>query len=138
MFSLFYPIFRRVSICVCLYGFASIAIVVVCGRCVLHRLCSTTVKHPCLKLCAHTLKASLLCSLLPLPPTLSLRQSLPIPYYPSRCTGNPKIAFSDLIFREGQVPSPTNYETVLPSLPIPHYPSPRTPKIKNSPHQPVT
>ena len=29
-------------------GFASIAIVVVCGRCVLHRLGSTTYKHPCL------------------------------------------------------------------------------------------
>ena len=29
-------------------GFASIAIAVVCGRCVLHRLGSTTYKHPCL------------------------------------------------------------------------------------------
>ena len=29
-------------------GFASVAIVVVCGRCVLHRLGSTTYKHPCL------------------------------------------------------------------------------------------
>ena len=33
----------------CLVGFASIAIVVVCGRCVLHRLCSTTCMHPCIK-----------------------------------------------------------------------------------------
>ena len=41
--------FRRVSVCVCLVGFASIAIVVVCGRCVLHRLFATTCKHPCLK-----------------------------------------------------------------------------------------
>ena len=41
--------FRRASVCVCLVGFASIAIVVVCGRCVLHRLFATTCKHPCLK-----------------------------------------------------------------------------------------
>ena len=41
--------FRRVSVCVCLVGFASIAIVVVCGRCVLHRFFATTCKHPCLK-----------------------------------------------------------------------------------------
>ena len=41
--------FRRVRVCVRLVGFASIAIVVVCGRCVLHRLFATTCKHPCLK-----------------------------------------------------------------------------------------
>ena len=41
--------FRRARVCVCLVGFASIAIVVVCGRCVLHRLFATTCKHPCLK-----------------------------------------------------------------------------------------
>ena len=58
--------FRRVSICVCLVGFASIAIVVVCGRCVLHRLFATTCKHPCLKPLGTHAKASLPCSLLPL------------------------------------------------------------------------
>ena len=58
--------FRRASVCVCLVGFASIAIVVVCGRCVLHRLFATTCKHPCLKPLGTHAKASLPCSLLPL------------------------------------------------------------------------
>ena len=43
----------------CLVGFASIAIVVVCGRCVLHRLFATTCKHPCLKPLGTHAKASL-------------------------------------------------------------------------------
>ena len=47
------------SVCVCLVGFASIAIVVVCGRCVLHRLFATTCKHPCLKPLGTHAKASL-------------------------------------------------------------------------------
>jgi len=51
--------FRRLSVCVCLVGFASIAIVVVCGRCVLHRLFATTCKHPCLKPLGTHAKASL-------------------------------------------------------------------------------
>ena len=51
--------FRRVSVCVCLVGFASIAIVVVCGRCVLHRLFATTCKHPCLNPLGTHAKASL-------------------------------------------------------------------------------
>ena len=50
----------------CLVGFASIAIVVVCGRCVLHRLFATTCKHPCLKPLGTHAKASLPCSPLPL------------------------------------------------------------------------
>ena len=50
--------FCRVSVCVCLVGFASIAIVVVCGRCVLHRLFATTCKHPCLKPLGTHAKAS--------------------------------------------------------------------------------
>ena len=40
-------------------GFASVAIVVVCGRCVLHRLFATTCKHPCLKPLGVQLRASL-------------------------------------------------------------------------------
>ena len=43
----------------CLVGFASIAIVVVCGRCVLHRLFATTCKHPCLKPLGVQLRASM-------------------------------------------------------------------------------
>ena len=51
--------FRRARACVCLVGFASIAIVVVCGRCVLHRLFATTCKHPCLKPLGVQLRASM-------------------------------------------------------------------------------
>ena len=40
-------------------GFASVAIVVVCGRCVLHRLFATTCKHPCLKPLGVQLQASM-------------------------------------------------------------------------------
>ena len=88
-------------------GFASIAIVVVCGRCVLHRLGSTTYKHPCLNsgrsisgILARPLpKVSFCCLSLAQPtiegspPRLSpLPQTPPTPHYPSpRTTQNPNL-----------------------------------------------
>ena len=46
------------SVCVCFYGFASVPRQPLC-RCVLQRLSVADFKLPCLKLWAHTLKASL-------------------------------------------------------------------------------
>ena len=70
----------------CLVGFASIAIVVVCGRCVLHRLFATTCKHPCLKPLGTHAKASLPlyeCSVgfasLPRQPLVPLHRTPPFP-----------------------------------------------------------
>ena len=82
-------------------GFASIAIVVVCGRCVLHRLGSTTYKHPCLNsgrsisgILARPLPKVSFCCLSLAQPTIegspprlsSLPQTPPTPHYPSPCT----------------------------------------------------
>ena len=131
--------FRRVSVCVCLVGFASIAIVVVCGRCVLHRLFATTCKHPCLKpLGTHT-KASL--------PFLPLPLHRPSPFLqPLQNDNNPSHRITSQIRtipcfapshlpplskvrccrpkKFGRLPErlPHHHLSLAPTLPKPHYP----------------
>ena len=88
-------------------GFASIAIVVVCGRCVLHRLGSTTYKHPCLN------------------SGRSISGILARPL--------PKVSFCCLSLAQPTIEgSPPRLSPLPQTPPTPHYPSPRTTKNSNS------
>ena len=94
-------------------GFASIAIVVVCGRCVLHRLGSTTYKHPCLN------------------SGRSISGILARPL--------PKVSFCCLSLAQPTIEgSPPRLSPLPQTPPTPHYPSPRTTQIPNLPPAAVT
>ena len=86
-------------------GFASIAIVVVCGRCVLHRLGSTTYKHPCLN------------------SGRSISGILARPL--------PKVSFCCLSLAQPTIEgSPPRLSPLPQTPPTPHYPRPALPKIQ--------
>ena len=98
-------------------GFASIAIVVICGRCILHRLGSTTYKHPCLN-SGRSISGILA---RPLPKGAGLRQGLLVSNTPIlRDINNAQILQTlSAVKTEG---SPPRFSPFPQTPPTPHYP----------------